>query len=321
MDAFYALKKYTEIDDKMLIALQIDGYKPINDIYTGCYQEAANNFNAKNYQRSFTGFVNAIMVSKFMTEKKWINLPLDTNSVLYAGVSAEKLNKPDDAAIYYSKLVEGRVKGEGYVEIYKWVANFYFEKKNYAEAGRMTAIGKEVYPADPFWPSIELDMTRQSGNKEQLFAKYEEVIAADPSNYLYRYNYAVELYQTGYAVDAPKRPANSEALIKKAQESLKQALQVNPGYARAQLFAGQIVYNRGVDKLKVNKDEALKNFDEAIPYFLQVEKALGSSGKLKAEDKNDLKESLDLLITIYQQKGMNDKVKEYGVKFNDAEKK
>src|SRR5687767_6642291 len=35
MDAFNALKKYTELDDKMLISLQIDGYKPINDIYTG----------------------------------------------------------------------------------------------------------------------------------------------------------------------------------------------------------------------------------------------------------------------------------------------
>jgi hypothetical protein len=34
-DAFNALKKYTEFDDKMLIALQIDGYKPINDIYSG----------------------------------------------------------------------------------------------------------------------------------------------------------------------------------------------------------------------------------------------------------------------------------------------
>jgi hypothetical protein len=34
------------------------------------YQEAAANFNAKNYQSAFTGFVNAIMVSTFMTEKK-----------------------------------------------------------------------------------------------------------------------------------------------------------------------------------------------------------------------------------------------------------
>ena len=35
LEAFNALKKYTDVDDKMLIALQIDGYKPINEIYTG----------------------------------------------------------------------------------------------------------------------------------------------------------------------------------------------------------------------------------------------------------------------------------------------
>jgi tetratricopeptide (TPR) repeat protein len=128
------------------------------------------------------------------------------------------------------------VKGEGFVEIYKWVANHFYEKKNYAEASRMLTIGKEVYPSDPFWSSLELDMTRESGSKEQLFAKYEQVIAAEPSNYLYRYNYAVELYQSGYAVDASKRPANSEELIKKAQESVKQAVRI-----KTRLCAGSTI--------------------------------------------------------------------------------
>lgn len=320
-DAFNALKKYTEIDDRMLISLQIDGYKPINDIYTGYYQEAATDFNARNYDKAFTGFVNAIAVSRFMNDKGWINLPLDTNSVLYAGVAAEKLNKLDDAAFYYSKLTVARVKGEGFVEIYKWVANYYYEKKNYTEAAKMLSIGKEQYPADPFWPSLELDMTRISGSKAQLFAKYEEVLASQPSNYLYLYNYAVELYQEGYNTDPSKRPSNSDALIKKAQDNLKKALQINPAYTRGQLFMGQISYNAGVDILKTDKNAALKKFDEAEPYLLQVEKLLALQQKLSADDKADLKEALDLLITIYEQKGLKDKMKEYEVKFNEVDKK
>ncbi|HYC30127.1 MAG TPA: hypothetical protein VEB42_14940, partial [Chitinophagaceae bacterium] len=153
--AFQALKKYTETDDKMLIALQIDGYKPINDIYTSYYQEGANSFNSKNYEQAYTGFQHAIEVSQFMTQKGWINLKVDTNSVLYAGVAAEKMQKFDDAVKYYGILAENKIKGEGFVEIYKWVTNYYFEKKDMANAQKYLAFGKEVYPTDPFWASIE----------------------------------------------------------------------------------------------------------------------------------------------------------------------
>ncbi|HYF29960.1 MAG TPA: tetratricopeptide repeat protein [Chitinophagaceae bacterium] len=338
MEGFEALKKYTELDDKMLIALQIDGYKPVNEMYTGAYQEAANSFNAKNYEQAYEGFKNAIAVSSFMTQKGWINLKLDTNSTLYAGVAAEKLGKFEDAASYYGKLVESKAKGEGFVEIYKWVANHYFEKKDAANAEKYLAIGKEVYPADPFWAQLDVDMAREKGDKAQLFTKYEETIAANPNNHLYRYNYAVELYQHGYNQDTAKRPADSEGFIKKAQESIQAAIRIKPDYSKAQLFAGQIAYNQGVDILTRSKAikgtaaadvkrkadlkaEALKKFDEAIPYFIEVDNLLSPQGKLKMEDKSDLKEALDLLITIYDQKGMKDKVKEYEVKFNDVDRK
>ncbi len=335
--AFDALKKYTEVDDKLLIALQIDGYKPVNDIYTSYYQEGANNFNSKNYEQAFTGFTHAIEVSQFMTQKGWINLKLDTNSVLYAGVAAEKLNKPDEAVKYYGMLAENKIKGEGFVEIYKWVANHYYEKKDMATAQKYIALGKEVYPADPFWASLELDMAREGGNKNDLFAKYEQTIASNPDNYLYRYNYAVELYQLGYNIDSSKRPANSAELIKKAQDQVTQAIRIKSDYARAQLFAGQIAYNQGVDILNSSKAikstkpddvkrkadmkaQALAKFDEAVPYFMAVDKLLGGQGKLKMEEKSDLKEAYDLLITIYEQKNLKDKVKEFEDKFNNVDK-
>lgn len=338
MDGFNALKKYTEIDDKQMIALQIDGYKPVNDMYTSYYQEGANSFNAKEYEKAYNGFVNAITVSSFMNEKGWIKMGLDTNSVLYAGVAAEKMNKMDNAAKYYGMLVEGKAKGEGFVEIYKWLANYYYEKKDVANTEKYLAIGKEVYPADPFWASLSLDMARDKGDKATLFAQYEETINAYPDNHLYRYNYAVELYQEGYNTDLSKRPANSEELIKKAQDNIVQVVKLKPDYSRAQLFAGQIIYNQGVDMLNKAKEikgtkpedvkkkadlkaEAVKKFDEATPFFMEVEKLLAPQGKLKMDDKSDLKEAYDLLITIYDQKGTKDKVKEYEVKFNEVDKK
>ncbi len=321
MDAFIALKQYTEADDKMLIALQIDGYKPINDIYTGFYTEAATSFNDKKYDKALTGFINAITVSTFMTQKGWISLKLDTNSVLYAGVAAEKLGRLHEAVTYYGSLVEARAKGSGFEEIYKWVANYYYEAKDYTKATNFLKIGKEVFPGNEFWPSLELDLIRQSGDKEQLFATYEKTIADNPGNHLYMYNYAVELYQYAYNVDLAKRPSNSEALINKAQQNIRKALQIKPDYTKAQLFAGQIAYNKAIDVLKTDKTTALAFLDEAIPYFLEVEKLISPKAKLTSDEKADLSEVLDLLIIIYQQKKMESKVKEYEQKFIDAKKR
>ena len=158
-----------------------------------------------------------------------------------------------------------------------------------------------------------------------------------PENHLYRYNYAVELYQQGYNTDKTKRPANSEELISKAQEQVKQSIRIKADYTRAQLFAGQMAYNQGVDILNASKEvkgttpadvkkkadlkaQAIAKFDEAAPFFLEVDKLLASQGKLKMEDKSDLKEAYDLLITIYEQKNQKDKVKEFEEKFNNVDK-
>ncbi|HET6995952.1 MAG TPA: hypothetical protein VFI06_13260 [Chitinophagaceae bacterium] len=338
MEAFDAFKKYLATDDKMLITLQIDGYQPINDIYTGFYQEAANSFNNKQYAKAYEQFTNAIMVSGLMNEKGWIKMKLDTNSVLYAGVAAEKLNHTTDAVKYYGQLVEAKVEGTGYVEIYKWVANYYFEAKQPSLASHYLLIGKEVYPEDPFWASLELDMTREKGDQDALFTLYEKTILAEPTNHLYRYNYAVELYQAGYNVDATKRPANSDELIEKAISHIGKAIQLKPGYSKAQLFAGQIQYNKGVDFLNKSKTitgstvedvktkadlktAAIEKFDLASPYLQAVAQILDTQGKLTASDKADLKEAYDLLMIIYEQKNMKDKAKEYETKFNEVDKK
>ena len=42
--AFEALKKYVEVDNTKLLLLQVDGYKPVNEIYQGFFQIGAKRF-------------------------------------------------------------------------------------------------------------------------------------------------------------------------------------------------------------------------------------------------------------------------------------
>jgi tetratricopeptide (TPR) repeat protein len=328
--AFEAMKQYLELENnvkegaKKNIQLTLDNNQPLVELYSGYSKDAASFYNAGNYNDAFTNFKNSLQVFDLMASKGLINLKLDTTTTLYAGISAEKAQKPDDAAIYYSKIAENKAKGEGFVEIYKWLADYYRRKDDVANATKFSALGKEVYPNDPFWTGFDLDIAREKGNKEDLFKKYEQVIKENPDNYLFLFNYGVELYQAGYDPDASKRPANSKELIAKAAEVMQKTLEKKPDYANANMVLGQIYYNQGVEINNENKaikpqggvkltpeqlkkkeqlrGEMIKKFDQALPYLAKVDEVLDAQGKLKMEDKDNLKNALDLLILINEEK-------------------
>ena len=347
--AFDAIKQYMQLEStvkdstRRYLNMTLEGNQPLVELYRGYSADGATFYNANNYNDAFTNFVKTLEVFDYMSQKKMITYPFDTTTVLYAGISAEKASKPDDAAIYYGKIADRKISSQGFIEIYKWLADYYNKKNDMPNATKYIALGREVYPTDQFWDAFELEMVREKGTKEELFKKYEQVIAANPTNHLFVFNYAVELYQAGYDNDIKKRPSNSKELIAKAQEQLKKCIALNPDYANAQMVLGQLVYNEGVDINNINKEirppaggklkpeelkkkadlrkEVTTKFGESLPYFEKVEQILGSKGKLKMEDKMILKDAYDLIITIYENNENKAKVDEYTDKFNGVDKK
>ena len=343
--ALDALKNYVVVDDKKLILLQIDQYKPINEIYQSYFQLGAADYNSGKYADALENFKGAIAASSFMSEKGWINMKIDTTSNIYAGIAAEKAKQRDTAAIFYSRLADAKIGGTSMVEIYKWLANYYStDRSDEANALKYAAYGKELYPNDTTWKDIELnvydnelDKYRKGGNKDSLFAGYEHVISKYPNNNIFLYNYGLEMYQYSSDTSTGKRPANEDELVQRAKDALNKSLQIKPDYPQAALVLGEISYNQGVelqtkaraikgstpDAVKKRadlRDQAMKKYDEAVPSFLKVEEDLGSKGKLKMEDKNALRNAYDSLITIYEQKKQKDKSDAYTLKYNNVDK-
>lgn len=329
--SFEAIKKYMEMEEakekepaKRNVLLSLDNSQPLLDMYAGYSSAGATFYNAGNFNDALTNFKKCLGIFDFMSARNLTTLKLDTTTTLYAGISAEKASKPEEAAIFYGKIADHKAKGEGFAEIYKWLADHYRQKNNIATASKYSALGKEVYPGDPFWTGFELEMLREKGTKEELFKKYDEVLKENPDNHLFLFNYGVEVYQVAYNQDLTKRPANSKELIAKASDLIKKCLAIKPDYPNANMVLGQIIYNEGVDLNNENKairpqngvkltpeqlkkkeelrQEVVKKFDEATPYFEKVEQALDSQGKLKMDDKEILKNALDLLITINEEK-------------------
>jgi tetratricopeptide (TPR) repeat protein len=327
---YESLKKYLELESKVkdsgkrALLLTFDGNQPLIDVYSGYSKDGASFYNAGNYNDALTNFKKCLEVFEVLKERNIVNIKLDTTTTLYAGISAEKANKPDEAAIYYSKIAEAKAKSDGFVEIYKWLADHYRQKNDIVTSQKFSALGKEVYPQDAFWTGFDLEMLSDKGTKQDLFKKYEDVIKENPDNHVYLFNYAVEMYKEGYQEDVTKRPANSKELIEKSAIMMKRALEKKPDYPNANMVMGQILYNQGVDINTENKairptggakltpdqlkkkdelrQQVIAKFDEATPYFEKVDQLLDGQAKLKMEDKEILKNALDLLITINEEK-------------------
>lgn len=329
--AFESLQKYMSVEEarekdasKRNVLLTLDNSQPLLDLYSGYSSTGATFYNAGNFNEALNNFKKCLGIFDFMASKNLTTLKLDTTTTLYAGISAEKASKPDEAAIYYGKIADQKAKGEGFAELYKWLADYYRQKGDVENAKKYSQYGREVYPGDAFWTGFELELMREKGTKEELFKKYDQVLQENPNNHLFLFNYAVEVYQEGYNQDATKRPANSKELIAKATDLIKKCLAIEPKYPNGNMVLGQIIYNEGVDINNENKairpqggvkltPEQLKKkeelrtavvakFDEAAPYFEQVANTLEAQGKLKMDEKDILKNSLDLLITINEEK-------------------
>jgi tetratricopeptide (TPR) repeat protein len=347
--AIAALKKYLELEGqvkdsaKRYMLMTLENRKPLTDLYSAYSKQAASYYNAGNFNDALIGFQGSLEVFDMLAKEGWTNgIVLDTISVLYAGISAEKANKLDTAASYYTKIAEAKAKAQGYESIYKWLADYYKTKGDTEKASHFTALGKEVYPDDPFWLGFEVNMLSEKGDKQQLFNKYEEVTKANPTNPIFFYNYAVELYKTAYNEDSTQRPANSAELTDKAIQNVQKSIELDAKYPNSRMLLGQIYYNQAVDIINKNKaikpkgnvkltpvqlkeketlrQESAKKFDQAIEQFVKIDELLGGQGKLKMEEKQFLKDSYDLLITIYEQKQDQTKATAYTEKFNNVDK-
>ncbi|HEV3224392.1 MAG TPA: hypothetical protein VGZ90_16040 [Puia sp.] len=340
LQSLAALKNYVQYDDKKFALLILDSYKPINEIYQGLFQTGANDYNAQKYAEALVNFKGAIAAIGFMYKEGWIKQSMDSTATLYAGISAEKADKRDEAVIYYKTIADSgitKIGGNDMAEIYKWLADYYTRKGDKENAVKYTALGKQKYPNDIFYDELTLDALRKSGNKDSLFAEYEIINKEHPDSAIYYFNYGLELYQYATDTSTGKRVANSDDLIKKAQDRLLTSYKLNPNYPQTSLVLGQISYNEGVefqilgkpkgntnaDELKKRQDYramSVKKFDEAIPYLEKVDQLLGSQGKLKKADKVALRDAYDMLITIYESKKDKPKIDAWTDKYNNVDK-
>ncbi len=327
--AYDAFKKYQQIETAEMNRMKLENYASYLDLYFSFYDLGANLFNNKSYDAAYSAFKKALEVEDYILAKKYVYTqatlhPLDTALILNTAIAATQAKKDDESVQYYRKLTDANIAGTGYREVYEYLLDYYYKKSDIGAAKEILAKAKKAYPADnDIWLQIEIDNIAKSGDQAALFAKYEEIIANDPSNFTQAYNYAVEIYNTLYGKDAKPDDARKERLT----AVLKGAIANDKGIDATVLMANHL-YNVAADYStaasvikgtkpddvkKKNELKALSNkkMDECIVYSENAVKYFDGKTDLKPMQVANYKIVLGYLADIYNLKGDKKKADEY----------
>lgn len=330
--AYDAFKKTQQLDPADL-RLKLEFYKSYLDLYFGLYDAGAGFFNEKKYDQAYAAFTKALEVKDYILAKKYSYTeatlyPLDTALILNAAISATQAKKDADAVTYYRKLVDANVQDKAYEEVYEFLVNYYTVKDDQASLKPIMEKAKRFYPQNEYWTDMEVRAVGKTGDQAALFAKYEELIAANPTNFTLAYNYSIEMYNSIYGKNAAA--GNQDAVKNKLTEYLKKAIANDKGNDANMLMTNHL-YNVAADMtgaaiaikgtkpedLKKKKDmmsAATKMMDEFIPYAENSIKYFEAQPTLKPVQKGNYKIVLGYMSEVYNMKKDVKKAAEYDKK-------
>ena len=331
-EADMAFKKYKELDPSMALITDPVYQNGMINLYSIYYTRGYNDYTKKNWQPGLENFRKAVDYSDLLISKKIVQVTMDTNVLILAGIMAENSKNLDDAAKYYSRLADAKIAGPDYETVYRFLVNYYFTKKDMASFEKYKTIGGQLYPGSDYFTYDKVDFA--VGLAETFDSKMkaiDEVLATDPNNYKANQILGEIIYDTlnPKKEDAPL-PANAAELETKMVNAFMKSATAKPGYESPYLFIGDHFISKAVkindariafaaemktrtkpgqanSKEDVAKRDLLdKQYGEALesarePYEKAAE-ILAAKDKLELRDKQQYKKVANYLADIYAYK-------------------
>ncbi len=329
--AFDALKMNQQLD-KLDFRLKGEFYVTYLDLYLGYYNLAGKEFGDKHFVSAYNSFVKAEEIENFILSKNYVYDEIKMNKLdtaLVKNIAAAAIQAADtvSAVKNYNRIVEANIAGAENEDIYTFLASYYNLKNDDAKLQSLLAKAKVAYPANSFWNDLEIDKISKSGNKDAMFAKYEESMLKDPTNFATGYNYAVELYNASYGKDVTNpNPAYLEKLTQVINATIPNDKAIDATMLMANhLFNYAAYYSAKASLIKEGKpakpelvkekkelnDKATVKMDQAIPYAEKVIAYYQPMTNLTVKQKVNYQQAVGYLSDIYGVKGNTKKVAEY----------
>jgi hypothetical protein len=225
-EAFNAFKTNQQLDPKD-VYLTLEAHMSYLDLYYSFYDLGAKQYNTKEFDAAANSFKMAMEVKDYILSKKiqyaQVKLPvIDTGLIQNIAITFVQANKEEEGIKYYEMLSAANVAGEEFKDMYQYLLGYYLKSNNMSAFQNLLSKVKSTYPKYiDDWIDQEIQVVVKTGDRQALFAKYEQLINENPTRFVLPYNYAVELYNTLYGKDAaatidPAISAKLTEVIKKA---------------------------------------------------------------------------------------------------------
>ncbi len=240
-----ALKKYIELDPAMALVKeqQPRGADVFFDMYKTSFSDAIKVFNQKKWDEAAEFFMQTVTYSDYIFKNKWTNTnyTFDTTALLYLGYSYQNANKPGESAKYYGRLADNKVAGESYGDIYKFLVNYYTTTKNEEQFKKYLALGRELYPKEP-WDEFEIDYMDKNLTLAQKTALYDKEDAAGTMSEV-KYLQFGDLFVNVKNKEKSLDSVTQQSYLLKAADAFKKAFAKNGQNSIASFNVGVIYYN------------------------------------------------------------------------------
>ncbi len=180
-----ALNKYEALDPTLKQMKDQSFAVGVGNLYTGTFNKGKSAFQSKDWKNAFKYFSEAEKLGEFLLANKLSSNSgsVDTVTVLYTGYSAQNSQMADSAVKYYSMLADIRIAGADYEDIYKYLIQYYSDKKDDANFKKYLAEAKELYPNDnATWTQFEMGDLTQNADLPKLLEQYQKDVAAGNMN-------------------------------------------------------------------------------------------------------------------------------------------
>lgn len=328
-EAFDAFVKYQQLDPKNVM-MTLDQNVGFFQLYDLSYNQGVKYYNTKEYTKAFEKMKQALEIEGYVSKKGLsynnFTFPALDTQLVNLTASAAYLAKMEDASIpYFERLADAKLSGKEYKEVYGLLGEYYQKKGDAQKSDKYITLGKELYPNEgDYW--LALEFGNPGADTAKRLVRYEELMAKYPSNYNLAIDYATELYNYTYTND--KKPSDYAARQERLGNALRKAISIN-STAFANYIMGQHVYQqiydlddaarlvRGSTAADVAKRKDLNakqsaKYEELFPY---IQKSYDLYSKdlstLKANDKANLRRTINQLIDYHQRKKQQDKVTFY----------
>lgn len=232
-EAFDAFKKYQQLDPKNIM-MTIDQNVGLFQLFDLNYNGGIKSYNQKDYAAAYDKMKRAVELEEYISKRGYsynnYTFPaLDTQLVNLTASSAYLAKREDESIPYFERLADARVKDKDYKTVYGLLAEYYMKKGDQQKADKYLASGRELYPDEDYWISLEFgdpgtDTLKRLARYDQLSQKY-------PNNFALAMDNAIEWFNYTYSYSS--KPSDYASRQEHTQKALERAVQLNPNSALA----------------------------------------------------------------------------------------